>query len=179
MIEVPVVPPLTRADLSAWAGEGKTGLVLHSVGNDHNLGAIIRAAAFFDAPWIVLSEKDPDARLSSGAYRVAEGGMEHVLVRSVRNTAAFLTDASKQLFTIAADRRARQRIRDLPEIMERSWKGKPRPGIALILGNEERGLPPRVQEACATRVRIPGTGLMESLNVSQAAAVFLHEIYEL
>ncbi|MCL2480033.1 MAG: RNA methyltransferase, partial [Treponema sp.] len=54
MIEEPVVGPLTREDLDFWASESKTGLVLHEVGNDHNLGAIARAAAFFDVHFIVL-----------------------------------------------------------------------------------------------------------------------------
>jgi TrmH RNA methyltransferase len=51
------------------------------------------------------------------------------------------------------------------------------PGAALILGSEETGLPPEARDACAYLLRIPGTGLMESLNVAQAAALFLHEIY--
>ncbi|MDR1373574.1 MAG: RNA methyltransferase, partial [Treponema sp.] len=54
-----------------------------------------------------------------------------------------------------------------------------RPGIALVLGNEETGLSPEVKENCSALVRIPGTGNIESLNVAQAAALFLHEIYEL
>jgi TrmH RNA methyltransferase len=73
------VEPLTRADLELWAGEAKIGLVLHSVGNDMNIGAIVRAAAFFGAHFIVLSEPgENDTRLTTAAYRVAEGGMEHV-----------------------------------------------------------------------------------------------------
>jgi len=180
MIEAPALAPLTRDDLASWAAGGKTGVVLHSVGNDHNLGAIARAAAFFDAPFIVLSEKDPDAGLTTAAYRVAEGGMEHVQVRTVRSAAAFLADASRTLLTIGTDRMARRRIRDLPQIARgRSGAAGGRPGIALVLGNEETGLPPEVKDACSVVVRIPGTGLMDSLNVSQAAAVFLHEIYEL
>ena len=53
------------------------------------------------------------------------------------------------------------------------------PGIALVMGNEETGLPREVKERCSVLVRIPGTGLVESLNVAQAAALFLHELYEL
>jgi TrmH RNA methyltransferase len=178
MIAEPVVAPLSREELDLWAAEGKTGLVLYSVGNDHNLGAIARAAAFFDAAFIVLNERDTEARLSTSAYRVAEGGMEHLAVRKVGNTAAFLKDASKQILTIGTDIRARRRISDLPGIVEDAAK-KGRNGIALVLGNEESGLPPEVQERCSCLLRIPGTGLIESLNVSQAAALFLQRLYEL
>jgi TrmH RNA methyltransferase len=186
MIEEPAVEYLSREDLELWAVEGKTGLVLHEVGNDHNLGAIARAAAFFDAHFIVLNEKDGEAQLSTAAYRVAEGGMEHVTVRKVGSTAAFLKDAAKAIFVVGTDIRARRRIGDLPG-MVKDWRetggSKPdlsgRCGIALVLGNEETGLPQNVKDNCSCLVRVPGTGNIESLNVSQAAALFLREIYDI
>jgi TrmH RNA methyltransferase len=185
MIYAPELLPMTREELEEWAEKGTTGLLLHSVGNDHNLGAIVRSAAFFDAPLILLSEGDPDAQLTTSAYRVAEGGMEHVTIRTVQNSAFFLKDASRLLVTIGADSRARQRIRDLPDIIRERGsrlRGKPdkaRPGVALVLGNEETGLPPEVKDRCSVLVRIPGTGLMDSLNVAQAANLFLHEVFEM
>jgi TrmH RNA methyltransferase len=179
MIEEPVVEPLSMEDLDTWANEGKTGLLLHSVGNDHNLGAIARAAAFFDAGYIILNEKDTEARLTTSAYRVAEGAMEHLTVRSVTNTAAFLKDASMRLVTIGTDTRARMRISDLSGIVKNAKHKSSRPGIALVLGNEETGLPENVKDQCSYLLRIPGTGSIDSLNVSQAAALFLHAIFEL
>jgi TrmH RNA methyltransferase len=188
MIEDAVIEPLTRDDLDLWANEAKIGVVLHSIGNDFNLGAIARAAAFFGAYFIVISEFEakamaaddsrpmdglPPPRLSTAAIRVAEGGMEHVAVRSIRKTAPFLRDASKKLFTIGTDPRARLRISDLPVLMKEQ-----KSGIALILGNEESGLPEEVKQRCSSLLRVPGTGNMESLNVSQTAALFLRAIYE-
>jgi TrmH RNA methyltransferase len=190
MIEESAPEPATEEDLSRWAAEGRTGLILHSVGNDHNLGAMVRSAAFFDAHFIILSGEDKEARLTTSAYRVAEGGMEHVIFRSVRNTAAFLKAASKQMITIGADPRARRRIRDLGNIIADSdilahkggaqpASGSRRPAVALVVGNEETGLPNEVKDLCSALVRIPGTGNIESLNVAQAATLFLHELYEL
>ena len=49
--------------------------------------------------------------------------------------------------------------------------------IALILGNEERGLAPDVAAACTRQVTIPGSGRVESLNVSVAAAVLMWELF--
>ncbi|MDR2718976.1 MAG: RNA methyltransferase [Treponema sp.] len=181
MIEEPVIEPLTREDLDLWAQEGKTGLVLHEVGNDHNLGAIARVAAFFDAHFIVVNEHDTEARLSTSAYRIAEGGMEHITVRKIGNTAAFLQDAAQKILVIGTDTRARRRIGDLSG-MVKDWQtrsGTGRPGIALTLGNEENGLPQDVKDNCTYLLRVPGTGNIESLNVSQAAALFLHEVYDL
>jgi TrmH RNA methyltransferase len=181
MIGEPVVEPLTREDLDFWAAEGKTGLVLYDVGNDHNLGAIVRAAAFFNVHFIVLNENDEEARLTTSAYRVAEGGMEHVIVRKISNTARFLKDAAKKILVIGTDTRARRRIGDLPGIAK-DWAaqaGLGLPPVALVLGNEESGLPQNVKDNCSCLLRVPGTGNIESLNVSQAAALFLREIYVL
>jgi TrmH RNA methyltransferase len=182
MIEEPAVPGAVEADLELWAAEGKTGVVLHSVGNDHNLGAIVRAAAFFEAHFVILSGEDQEARLSTSAYRVAEGGMEHVVFRKVRSTAAFLRAASTRIVTVGADPRARRRVRDLGGIIEdrgAALKLQRRPGIALVVGNEETGLPAEIKEQCSVLARIPGTGNIESLNVAQAAALFLHEFFEM
>ena len=188
MIEEPVIEPLGLEDLDYWASEGKTGVILHSVGNDHNLGAIARAAAFFDVTYIVLNEKDTSfndkdgiqtMRLTTSAYRVAEGGFEHLTVRKISNTSAFLKDASKRLVTIGTDTRARMRISDLDGVVKKVKPAGGRPGIVLVLGNEETGLPKDVKDRCSCLLRIPGTGNIDSLNVSQAAALFMHAIYEL
>ncbi|MDR0403680.1 MAG: RNA methyltransferase [Treponema sp.] len=176
MIYNPEVAPAAEDDIEAWAAGGKTCLLLCDVGNDHNLGAIIRSAAFFDAAAAVLTE---GTELSTSAYRVAEGGMEHILFRRVRNPAAFLRAAGRRLVTVGADPRARIRIRDLPPLVrEKSADGK-RAGVILALGNEETGLPEDVKENCSLLARIPGAGVIESLNVSQAASLFLHELYEM
>jgi len=186
MIFLPDPEPLGMEELDEWSREGKTGLVLHSVGNDHNLGAMVRSAAFFDVKYIIISERDPEAALTTSAYRTAEGGMEFVTVRTIRSTAAFLKDASRRLLTIGTDPRARRRIGDLQKIIEGKQnaastpgtKGS-RPGIAIVLGNEEKGLPDEVKDACSVLLRIPGTGLMDSLNVAQTATLFMQRIFEL
>jgi TrmH RNA methyltransferase len=182
MIEEPVVEHLSTEDFDLWANERKTGVILYAVENDHNLGAIARAAAFFDTSFIVLNETDAEVRLTTSAYRVAEGGMEHLKIRKIKNTVAFLKDASERLVTIGTDTRARRRVSDLKSILKDAnikQSSTGRPGIALVLGNEETGLPQNVKDQCSHLLRIPGSGNIESLNVSQAAAVFLHAIYEL
>ncbi|MDR2519432.1 MAG: RNA methyltransferase [Spirochaetaceae bacterium] len=186
MIEEPEARSASGADLDFWAQEGKTGVFLHSVGNDYNLGAIVRSAAFFDAYFIVLSEADLEARISTGAYRSAEGGMEYVVFRKVRDTAAFLRDAAKSLVVIGVERRSRQRIDDLEAIVEDKRKklgppssGKARPGIMLVLSDHEAGLPPALQSHCSVLVRIPGTGFVECLNVAHTATLFLHKLSSL
>ena len=48
--------------------------------------------------------------------------------------------------------------------------------VALVLGSEERGVSPEIVAACRREVRIAGSGLVQSLNVAQAAAVLLHAL---
>ncbi|MDR0599630.1 MAG: RNA methyltransferase [Treponema sp.] len=192
MIYEPMIEPASPEDLDAWAAGGKTGLLLCDVGNDLNLGAITRAAAFFDASPIVLAGGGPEdeeedgqpggRRLSTGAYRTAEGGMEHVEFRSVHSPSAFLRSASRGLVTIGTDPRARLRIRDLPRLVADRGaalsKTGGKPGVILAVGNEETGLSREVKDQCSLLVRIPGIGAIESLNAAQAAALFLQELYD-
>jgi TrmH RNA methyltransferase len=229
MIYEPEIEGATQEDLDLWAAEGKTGILLCNIGNEHNLGAIVRSAAFFDASPIVLAvtaataptaaasgaatttpavdataatpaaaaaapadttapadaadtavpaeRQGDERRLTTSAYRTAEGGMEYVDFRFVRSAAAFLRSASKQLITIGSDPRARIRISDLPKLIKKSAFGE-KPGILLAVGNEETGLSKEEKESCSIIARIPGTGSMDSLNAAQAAALFLHELYE-
>jgi len=48
--------------------------------------------------------------------------------------------------------------------------------VALVLGNEEHGLTPLVASSCSRLVTIPGSGKIESLNVSVAGAVLMWEL---
>jgi len=181
MIIEPEIKNLTREDLNLWAKEGKIGIVLYSVGNDHNLGAIVRSSAFFDAYFIVISETDIEAKLTTSAYRVAEGGMEYVKFRKVKNTEAFLKDANKAIVTIGAEPRARRRLKDIESIIQEQKKElkSQNAGIAIVVGNEEIGLPQSIKDQCKTLLRVPGTGFIESLNVAQATTLFLYELYNL
>ncbi|MDR2072878.1 MAG: RNA methyltransferase [Spirochaetaceae bacterium] len=175
MIHAPRAEGVLPEELSAWASGGKTALLLCDIENDHNLGALIRCAAFFDASPIILTPGS--SALTTSACRVAEGGVEHVEFRSVRNPGAFLQSASKLLVTIGTDPRARIRITDLPRLIKDRFP-RGRAGVILAMGNEEAGLPQELKEQCTLLARIPGTGAIESLNVAQAAALFLQELYE-
>ena len=183
MIEEPILKTLTKEELDDWSINKETGLLLSQVGNDLNLGAIIRSAAFFDCRYIILSTEDKAATVSTGTYRVAEGGMEHVEIRTISRPPVFLKSAARKLFVVGADHRARLHIRDLRDLILVTDKDKKtlsrKSGVLVVMGNEEQGLPPNIKEQCPCLVRIPGTGKIESLNVAQAASLFLHEIFEL
>lgn len=158
----------TPADVKDWAKRGETVLLLDRIGNAHNLGAIARTAAFFGVPRIVIPDDPAAAKPSDSAHRVAEGGFETVEVWQTKELAAFVKELVAAGYDViaAATRGGRP---DAP-------RGKERKPLALVLGNEEQGLAPAVLAACTRQVTIPGSGKVESLNVSVAAAVLMWEL---
>ena len=158
------------ADIRKWAAQRAPLLVLDRIGNAHNLGAIARTAAFFGVTRIVLPN-DPAAALpGEAAFRVAEGGLEAVEIFRVPSMVAFVRELGAVGYDVvgAATRGGR------PEAGRRGHESKP---VALVLGNEEHGLAPDLAAACTRLVTIPGSGKVESLNVSVAAAVLMWELF--
>jgi TrmH RNA methyltransferase len=141
--------------------------ILDGIGNPHNLGAIARSAAFFGCKALVISGDQRQARLSDAALRTAEGGLEALEVFQAPDLPALLRAIAPKMLSLAAV--ARDGV--APEALPR---GRP---FALVLGNEEKGLSRESIAACAARVTLPGSGAVESLNVSVAAAVLIHTLW--
>lgn len=143
-------------------------LALDNVGNPHNLGAILRSAASLGARGIVARGSEAQARLSPAAVRIAQGAAEHVRVSVVPSLPQALRTARRAGFTVAGtDSSAGAVIFDAV---------LPRP-VIVVLGSEGEGLTPEVRNACDRLVRIPSSGLVQSLNVSVAAGIVLAELW--
>jgi RNA methyltransferase, TrmH family len=161
----PVIP-FDPAEAATWAATVPLLVVLDGIGNPHNLGAIARTAAFLGIDRLVISDDPAQASPSDAAYRVAEGGLEFVQVFR----AAALPSALQQLkpsYRAVGTALGRGRR---PEALPRDR------AIALVLGNEERGLSPATLHACDEVVTIPGSGWVQSLNVAATAAILLHAL---
>lgn len=169
VVAAPEIRAPAKGEIAEWAKRGEPVLALEGVGNAHNLGAIARTAAFFGVPRIVLPEDPAAARPGEAAYRVAEGGLTHVAVLRVPSMPDFLRELAAAGYEVigAATRGA---------VPLRATGPAPRKPVAVVLGNEERGLSPGVLAACTRQVTIPGSGKVESLNVSVAGAVLLWEL---
>lgn len=161
------VRPLEGAGLERLKREAGPVLVLDGVGNPQNLGAIARSAAFFGVPSLVLSDHPGQAMPSDASYRIAKGGLEYIAVyRATRLPVVLKALSASHLVVGTALGGAAAAIGKLSRRID------PRP-VALVLGNEEEGLPAATLAACAEVVRIPGAGRVQSLNVSATAAVLL------
>jgi TrmH RNA methyltransferase len=139
-------------------------LVLDRVGNPHNLGAIARSAAFFGVGAMLLHDVPGAATPSDAAYRTAEGGLEHLALFRTRDLRRALSALDPFYRTVASSL--------APDALALADLPRDRP-VALVLGNEEGGVSPAATAACRRRVRIVGTGAVQSLNVAQAAAVLM------
>ncbi|MBK1842500.1 RNA methyltransferase [Azospirillum sp. YIM B02556] len=150
-------------------------LILDGVGNPHNLGAILRTAAFFGLPRVLVSDHPGQALPSEAAYRVAEGGFEWVVLERAPALPAVLKRlrASHRVFGTALDQ-TRPTV-DAGALA--GWRGKQdtKPP-AVVLGNEENGIPSATLAACEAVLTIPGSGRVQSLNVAATAAILIHAL---
>jgi RNA methyltransferase, TrmH family len=137
-------------------------LVLDGVTNPHNVGALLRSAAYFGARGMIV--RGAGGALSSASVRVAQGGAEQLplcFVAELDAAIAALSHAGVKI--VAADAHAGASLDTF------RWPER----CALVLGAEREGLSRAVLAEKPTRVNIPGTGSVESLNVSVAAGVLL------
>jgi TrmH RNA methyltransferase len=159
-------------EVQAWARAGAPLVLLDRIGNAHNLGAIARTAAFFGVRHIIVPEHAQQALPGEAAHRVAEGGLEQLEVMMVKSLPGFCRDLAAAGYAVIGT--AVQGASPLGKGLEEP-KGVRKP-VALVLGNEEHGMSPEVARACTRLVTIPGSGRVESLNVSVAAAVLIWEL---
>lgn len=141
-------------------------LVLDQITDPHNVGAILRSAAAFKVAAVVV--QDRNAPPESGVLaKAASGALDMVPVVSAVNLSRELENLGKLGFfriALAGDGDA--------TIAAAAPKGD----IALVLGSEGSGIRRLVRQHCDCAATIPISDAMESLNVSNAAAVSLYEL---
>jgi 23S rRNA (guanosine2251-2'-O)-methyltransferase len=162
--EVERLEDILLAELLDQAEDGRPLLVLDQVTDPHNVGAILRSAAAFDALGIVT--QDRHAPPESGALaKAASGALETVPWVRVVNLARALDD-------IAAAGFWRIGLTGEAQDLLSAALGPKR--VALVLGAEGEGMRHNVAGHCDALARLPIGERMESLNVSNAAAIALY-----
>lgn len=173
-------------ELEQWAKTGEGLLILDHIGNPHNLGALARTAAFLGVKQIIIADAPEAARGNDAAYRVSEGGLEAVTLWSVADLPNFLLRLVKAGYSVVgAATRSGKLLRPgggaPTNVKVHGGRGQARvvpqaTPLALVLGNEEKGMSAAVAAQCTRLVTIAGGGEVESLNVSVAGAILLWEL---
>jgi 23S rRNA (guanosine2251-2'-O)-methyltransferase len=164
---VALVEPYRYADAYELARTERPLLaVLDRVSDPHNLGAVCRSAEGAGATGVVVPAHG-SAVVTPAVARASAGAVEHLPVAVVTNLARYLEEVKSDrlwVYGAAGDDGASS-----------MWQTDLSGGLALVLGAEGKGLRPLVRRTCDALVSIPLAGMVESLNVSVAAAVLLYE----
>lgn len=163
--------PENLVDFSQWIAvnrEKSLVLLLDSITDPHNVGAILRSCDQFGVDLVVMPERrslraplenEVVARASAGASAWVPVSVVPNLVRVVEQ----LKDAGFWVYGADAGGTSATQMR-FPEKM------------ALIMGSEGAGISRLLEEHCDVVVSIPTCGRLDSLNVSVATGVLLYEV---
>jgi 23S rRNA (guanosine2251-2'-O)-methyltransferase len=164
VIEVAPLEDMWLGDLLAEAPEKAVLLVLDQVTDPHNVGAIMRSAAAFGAIGIVTQDRHSPTE-GGVLAKAASGSLERVPWARVVNLSRALEEIAEAGFWrigLAGD--AKTELKDA--------LGPQR--VALVLGAEGPGMRQNVRDHTDAVAKLPISDAVESLNVSNAAAIALY-----
>lgn len=144
-------------------------VICHNIRSRENVGSVFRTADAFGVNKIFLAgftPVPPHEKIS----KVALGAENFVVWKKVSSVSWLITRLKKEGFEIMALEQSRKSI-DIRHY-------RPKKNIALIIGNEAKGIPPSVLKKCDKILEIPMHGKKESLNVSVAFGVAAYIISE-
>lgn len=151
--------------LASEKGEPPFIVICDEIEDGHNLGAIIRTAEACGVHGVIIPQRR-SVGLNWAVTKAACGAVEYVKVAKVTNLSRTIDELKKQnIWVYCAD------MNGTPW-NETDFSG----GVALVVGNEGRGVSKLVKESCDITVSLPMRGKINSLNASVAAGVIMYEI---
>lgn len=142
-------------------------VVLDEIEDPHNLGAIIRSAECAGAHGVIIPERR-SATLNYTVGKASAGAVEYLPVARVTNIAKCIDSLKeKNVWVFGADM-------DGTDYRECDFSG----GVALVIGNEGKGMSRLVREHCDSIVSLPVKGHIDSLNASVAAGILMYRVAE-
>lgn len=141
-------------------------LILDSIQDTHNVGAILRSADCSGVDGIIIT-KNNSAPINETVVKTSAGASEHVKITLINNLAQTIDELKKKGFWIVGSY-----LEGAKAYTSVDYKIP----LAVIVGNEEKGIRKLTADKCDHLVRIPMKGKIQSLNVSVATGVLLFEI---
>ncbi len=146
-------------------GEEPFLILLDSVTDPHNLGAIIRTAECAGAHGVIVP-LHRSVGLTPAAVKASAGAIEHVRVARVTNLNRTIEDLRKRgiwVYALAMDGEDFEKV---------DFRG----GTALVIGAEGEGISRLTRERCDQTVALPMKGKLDSLNASVAAGIMMYRV---
>lgn len=141
-------------------------IILDEIEDPHNLGAVVRTAECAGVHGIIIPKRRA-AAVNATVYKSSAGAVEHIKIAQVTNISNTITELKeKGLWIYGAD------IKGEANYYQSNLNGP----IALVIGNEGKGISRLVKEKCDVLVNIPMKGSINSLNASASAAILIYEV---
>ncbi|MBF8969623.1 23S rRNA (guanosine(2251)-2'-O)-methyltransferase RlmB [Streptococcus sp. NLN76] len=141
-------------------------LILDSLTDPHNLGSILRTADAMEVTGVIIP-KHRSVGITPVVAKIATGALEHVPVARVTNLSQTLDKLKEAGFWVFGT--------DMNGTPSNKWNTSGK--LALIIGNEGKGISPNIKKQVDEMITIPMGGHVQSLNASVAAAVLMYEVY--
>ena len=147
-------------------GEDPFIVILDGICDPQNLGAIIRSSECAGVHGVIIS-KHNSVGLSATVAKTSAGAVEYTPVAKVSSVAKTIDRLKKaNVWVVGADMDGENTIHT------HDFSG----AVAIVVGNEGKGISHLVKEKCDFMVRIPMLGKISSLNASVAGALMIYEV---
>jgi len=166
--KMPPFPYTDSEDLLRLENANSFFVILDSIQDSHNLGAIIRTAEVLGADAVVLSDRN-QVDVNSQVARSSVGAVNHIPIAKPDSLPVFLRELNTRKVNLLGTHHIHGE--NLSQVT------MPSGCLACVIGSEAQGLSKDVLEFCDSLVRIPQTGKIESLNAAVAAGIVLYEIF--
>ncbi len=147
---------------------GKRLLLLDCLQDPGNMGTIIRTADAFAFDGILVSEGCVDV-YNGKVLRATMGSIFHIPIWQIGSSLEAVETLKQAGYHVYATHLQGTPMTELPA---------PKEKVALIIGNEGKGIGENVAQAADKWVKIPMPGKAESLNASVAAAIFMYTMMD-